>query len=170
MIVRIISKTIIYFACFGVLFACQKEKVALKSDAHKEMVTIYNFHNTEDLEKFRNLKLDDSYDNLLNPQIDNFEEVLNSWTEFHQRIGQFLADNNFAWGVDDENILMMQKIYFSANGEIEHYFFNVVNKNVSAEKKEEFSKLLEVFSKDNKINLQRLEGFAQCGKTKYRNL
>ena len=94
---------------------------------------------------------------------------MKSWTDLHQSIGKYLSENEFKWEVKDSSITIVQKIYFNTNGEIENYFFNVLNKNVTKEKQEQFANLISSFAKGNKIQFKKDEKFAQCGKTKYLN-
>ena len=115
--------------------------------------------------------MDETHSNLLNSQISKSEynSVLKSWTDLHKRIGKFLLENKFDWGINDSTITIVRKIYFKPNGEIENYFFNVLNKNKTKEKRERISNLIADFAKNNSIEYQRNEKFAQCGKTKYLN-
>ena len=137
-----------------------------------DTASVYNFHDKEQLEAYTALNLDDTHPNLLNPQVsqDEISKVIGTWSDLHQRVGKHLAEHNFSWGVEDSSIAIVQKIYFKPDGEVTHYFFNVLNKSVSKKKKEEFSNLLKSFASENKINITREEQFAQCGKTRYMNL
>ncbi|MEM6685162.1 MAG: hypothetical protein AAF617_05140, partial [Bacteroidota bacterium] len=131
----------------------------------------YNFDNKQELADFRKLDLDQSHPNLLNPKISasDHTSVRESWTELHQKIGNYLSENNFTWEVEDPSISIVQKIYFEPNGQIKHFFFNILNQNISHEKKQQYSNLILEFSKTHRINYQQDKSFAQCGKTKYVN-
>lgn len=150
-----------------------KEKVANKTETVEKakLIGVFDFDNKEELSAYTKLNLDKTHPNLLNPQISksDYNSVVKSWTDLHQRIGGFLSENNFDWGVKDSTITIVQKIYFKPNGEIKNYFFNILNKNLTKEKREQFSNLITNFAKQHSIKFQSDESFAQCGKTKYVN-
>lgn len=142
-----------------------------QSDQNIEEIGIFNFDNKEELAMYKSLNLDESHPNLLNPQISESDHnaVIKSWSNFHQSIGNYLSKNNFHWEVDDEAILIVQKIYFEPNGQVSNYFFNILNESITSEKKEEFGRLFAEFAQTNRIDFQLDKCFAQCGKTKYLN-
>jgi len=134
-------------------------------------ISVYNFSNKLELATYNKLNLDESHPNLLNPQISKTDHnaIIDSWTDLHQKIGSYLSQNDFSWEVEDSTISIVQKIYFKPNGAIKHYFFNVLNKSITEEKKVQFSNLIIEFAKRNQIAIKRDKPFAQCGKTKYLN-
>jgi hypothetical protein len=153
----------------------EKEKTERKTDTiekeKSKIITVYNFDNQQELSAYNKLNLDATHPNLLNPNMSNsdYDMVMKSWTDLHQRIGAYLSENKFNWEVKDKSISIVHKIYFKSNGEIENYFFNILNENVTKEKKEQFAKLISTFAKANQIEFKKDEKFAQCGKTKYMN-
>ena len=146
----------------------KEKKVAIEKEG---AVVVVNFDDKEKLSEFLALNLDDTHPNLLNPDISktDHDAVLKSWEDLHQRIGSHLAENNFTWGIEDSSITIVQKIYFKPNGAIETYFFNVLNKDVTLEKKEQFAVLIADFAGKNRLGIQQEGSFAQCGKTRYQN-
>ena len=142
-------------------FACKQEKA---SDAVAD-VQVFNIANEEDRKHFSVLKLDDTHINLLNPTIskDSFQAVSKSWSQFHYDLNDFLTSKNFAWGVDDENIKLFNRIYFTKEGKVKAYAYRVYNQ-VGKEKTEEYGKVIEEFLKSKQISLTRDVAFAQCGK------
>ena len=161
-----------FFLTIGVINGC-KENTENKTVSTKEpnLIGIYNFDNKQELADYNELNLDENHPNLLNPQISksDYNSVIKSWTDLHQKIGIYLSKNNFTWDVNDNTISIFQKIYFEPNGQIKHYFFNVLNQNITNEKKEQFASLISEFAKTHKIDFQLDNNFAQCGKTKYLN-
>ena len=150
----------------------KKEEKTVNVDKEKlETINVFNFDNKQELSNYNNLNLDETHPNLLNPQISKSEynSVMKSWIDLHQRIGKHLSENGFSWEVESSSITIVQKIYFNSNGEIQNYFFNVLNENVTKEKKKQFADLILSFSKNNGIEYKSEEKFAQCGKTKYLN-
>ena len=137
----------------------------------KSSIHVYDFNDKVELSEFSTLKLDDSHPNLLNPEIsgDDLETIIDSWSQLHQEIGDYLAENNFEWDVSDPSINIVHKIYFTQSGEIKHYFFRVLNDNVSEATREKYAGLLQSFSESHSIHVTRENPFAQCGKTKYLN-
>jgi len=132
---------------------------------------VYNASSEADLERFSELKLDDSHPDLLDPRVggNDQENVVKSWAGLHQMIGKFIAEKGFDWEVEKESISMYQRIYFNANGEMTHFLFNIREPQVSEKKKEEFGQLVAEFSKTHRIAYASSSQFAQCGKTKYIN-
>ena len=154
------------------IYSCN-EKTENKTEIveTERKIGVFNFDNSQQLTQYNRMNLDDTHPNLLNPQISKNDHnlVMETWKDLHQRIGVYLYENGFNWDVEDSSIEMVQKIYFNKNGEIENYFFNVLNENVTEEKKEQFANLISDFAKDNSIEIERDGNFAQCGKTRYLN-
>jgi len=153
---------------------CQGKKVdnsQINQNLETSKITVFNFDNEKELADYNKLNLDENYPNLLNAKISktDYNEVMKSWTDLHQRIGTYLSENEFDWEVEENSITIVQKIYFNADGKIENYFFNVLNENVTEDKKEEFADLILNFAINNKIGFGSERKFAQCGKTKYLN-
>ncbi|MBI6118595.1 hypothetical protein [Salegentibacter maritimus] len=169
---RTASKTfIILFLFTGVLSCKEHAQQKVKDITEFEGVNTFNFDDKQELLEYRELALDKTHPNLLNPEISKseYKKVRKSWVDLHQRVGAYLSENNFEWEVDDSTIAIVHKLYFNSNGEIENYFFNILNENVSEIKKKEFAKLIMEFSKTNRIDFKQEQDFAQCGKTKYVN-
>ncbi|MFD2566398.1 hypothetical protein [Pseudotenacibaculum haliotis] len=155
-IVRICSVFVLLLS-----FACKSEKT---SDTIAD-VKIFNVANEDDRKEFSVLKLDDTHVNLLNPTIskDGFEAIYKSWSQFHYDLNDFLTSKNFTWGVDDENIKLFNRIYFTKEGKVKAYAYRVYNQ-VGKEKTEEYGKVIGDFLKSKQISLTRDVAFAQCGK------
>ena len=85
-------------------------------------------------------------------------------------LGRFLSQNNFKW---DRPTKCFNRIYFNADGTIDYFLYNFLNKNVkpedllSQEKQSEFNRLLNLFIKDYKITLTAKTKFAQCSPATY---
>lgn len=169
-ITSLISSLLLLF----VLGSChqQSEKRLLNKDTQSQKkVTIFNFDNKQDVASYKELQLDSTHPNLLNPQIskDDYLTVRESWAGLHQNIGSYLSKKDFSWDVEDSVITIVQKFYFYPDGGIKSYFFNIRNESVTTQKKKEFGDLIANFSKEHTIDLSRNHDFAQCGKTKYFN-
>jgi hypothetical protein len=165
---KTILKTVFIFSIFIGISSCIKKT---ENADNKNAIGIFNYDNEQQLTQYNKLNLDETHPNLLNPQISKSDHslVMKSWTNLHQKIGTHLSENKFNWEVEDSAITVVQKIYFNPQGAIENYFFNVLNKKVSTEKKEEYANLISSFAKNNRIEFKKDSNFAQCGKTKYLN-
>ncbi len=133
---------------------------------------VVGFHDKVVFSDFKKLSLDDSYKNLLNPNVsikEEYPKVINSWKEFHKKVNIILKNNDFSWNVPDSIITVVNKIYFNANGEVNYFFVNIRNENISKKTKDVYVQLLTDNLKELSINLKRAEQFAQCGKVKYQN-
>ena len=167
----ILKWTLAFCIIVGVSSCKEKAESTIEVVENREVIRVFNFQDKEEFSVYTSLNLDESYPNLLDPQISKSDHitVIESWSDLHQRIGAFLSDNEFTWGVEDKSISILQKIYFEPNGKIEYYFFRVLNENVTNEKLEQFANLIAEFAETNRIDLQMDTSFAQCGKTKYLN-
>ena len=133
---------------------------------------IVNIDNTQSFVSFATLKLDDEYVDLLdsrNSSEEEFRKVYSSWADFHQQVAGFVKEKDFKWEVEDSIISVISKIYFNKEGKVEYYGFKILNSSVSDEKKEEFANILEQFSSNVDLTLNRDDKFSQCGKIKYIN-
>ncbi|MCX2718030.1 hypothetical protein [Lentiprolixibacter aurantiacus] len=163
------NATPLYFFLFCLLFLSCGEKKVEKETAKSEDISIYDFANEADKNKFDKLNLDETHPNLLSPQISttDFDQIMESWTELHQEIGKYLNANDFDWQVDDHNINILHKFYFDPNGKIKSYFFRILNNEVSYSKRKEYAGLVLAFARDYQLPLNRDAQYAQCGKTRY---
>jgi hypothetical protein len=133
---------------------------------------VVNFDNSKELKAFRELNLDSTYVNLLDPRNTSeseYKSVMHSWSEFHQNIAEFIEQENFQWEVPDSTISIVNRIYFNKNGTIDYYGFKILNPSISAEKRNEYEIVLQKFSEHIHLDLLRDEKYAQCGKIKYVN-
>ncbi|MGB1218023.1 MAG: hypothetical protein ACPG5P_09110 [Saprospiraceae bacterium] len=122
--------------------------------------------------KLKELSLDNKYTNLLNPKNtsdDEYEDVLESWTSFHQEMKEMMDVSGFDWGVPDSMIHLVNRIYFDKEGKMEYYSYRILNPSISAKKNREFGELISSIGSQININLQRGDKFAQCGKVVYSN-
>ena len=145
-----------------VLFSCSKE--------NNELIVVNS--QGEKYSEIEKLQLDEKYNNLLNPQFsteEEYKEVRKSWFSFHTQIAEIVKENNFKWEVQDSAIMVLNKIYFNKNGEVDYYVFRVLNESVPNEKKELYEKILTDNVSKIEINLKRNKQFSQCGKVKYQN-
>jgi len=161
----------IFFLILLSFFACKNDtETSIVKDV--KAPTIVNFDDKLAFGDFKKLNLDDKCANLLDPRNtaeDERTSVINSWSSFHKKVTVFLEQENFKWEIPDSTISIYNRIYFNKNGTINYYVFNINNPSVTAEKKAEFEKVLEKFSRDVKLDLKREQEFAQCGKTRYIN-
>jgi len=133
---------------------------------------VVNFDNKIAFNDLLALNLDSTYLNLLDPGYSNeseYKTIIKSWTDFHQKVSQFMEEESFKWEVTDSTISIVNRIYFDKNGNIDYYFFRVLTPSITTEKRAKFEKVLQKFSENTKIGLSRESPFAQCGKTKYLN-
>ncbi|MBO3099952.1 hypothetical protein [Gelidibacter pelagius] len=167
-----ISRVLLMLILFLGAISCKETTDnKIKTIVKETNFTVFNFDNKQELAAYNKLNLDHTHPNLLNPKISttDYEIVIKSWTDLHQRIGNHLSKNAFHWEVKDSSIVIVHKIYFKPNGNIESYFFNILNDDITKEKKEQFALLISDFAKHNRIEFKSEESFAQCGKTKYVN-
>ncbi|MFN1834665.1 hypothetical protein AB2B38_005330 [Balneola sp. MJW-20] len=132
---------------------------------------VTSYSDAESWEDYKKADLDQYYPDLMSPENrkENFEEVYRSWGEFHQKVYSILKKEGFTWGSDDPQIYVLNKIYFNPEGEVQHYFFRILNDSVSMEKRKKFKAILESNFGELKISYSQTEVFAQCGKSAFPN-
>ena len=153
------------------LISC-KQKITEKEPSKtiiQNGIKIIDIGNIQNLEKFKVLHLGKIYPNPLNSE--NASEskkkaVIDSWTNLINQLSDFMEKEKFDWETESK-VRLYQKIYFSENGEVEYYTFNVKNENVTPKKKKEFAELLEQFSKNLKFGMKSEKKYWQCGTTVY---
>lgn len=153
------------------LISCKQKSTEKELESVKEP-KIISANNKLAFTEFRALNLDSTYTNLLDPKNvteSEYKAVTESWSEFHQKVLKFIKEENFKWEVTDSTISIVNRIYFDKNGTIDYYAFKILNTSIPSEKRAEYEKVLQKFSKEVKLDLQRNEQFAQCGKIKYQN-
>ena len=144
------------------------ESKVVISNTHK----VVNFDNSTEFKAFRELNLDSTYMNLLDPKNTTeleYKAVIQSWSEFHQKVSKFIKQENFHWEVPDSTISIVNRIYFNKNGTVDYYGFKILNQSIPAEKRKEYENVLQKFSESIKLDLPRDKKYAQCGKIKYMN-
>ncbi len=153
------------------LISCKQKSTEKETDSIKEPKVV-SAHNKIALKEIRELYLDSTYTNLLDPRNvteSEYKDVTKSWTEFHKKVLKFIEEEDFKWDVPDSMITIANRIYFDKNGTIDYYTFKIRNPSISAEKSAEYEKVLQKFCKEITLDLKRNENFAQCGNIKYVN-
>ena len=153
------------------LISCKQKSTEKETEVIK-VPKIVSGNNEMAYNEIKKLNLDSTYTNLLDPRNvseSEYKIVVESWSEFHKKVSQFIKEENFKWEVPDSTITIFNRIYFDKNGTIDYYTFKIKNPSVSSEKQAEYEKVLQKFSKEVKLDLKRSEQYAQCGKTKYLN-
>lgn len=164
-------KHILCILWISFFISCKNKPSNEAALAPKQPIVI-SFNNKAVFNKFKTLNLDSTYTNLLDPRNvspSEYQEVTAAWSDFHNKVNNYLYEIDFKWEVTDSAITVFNKIYFDKNGAVDYYAFKVLNPGVSEEKQIEFEKILKQFSKEKTLNLKRDNQFAQCGKTKYIN-
>lgn len=153
------------------LISCKQKSAEKETEVIKEPKVVSG-NNVIAYNELKKMNLDSAYTNLLDPRNvteSEYKIVTASWSEFHKKASQFIKEENFKWEVPDSTITILNRIYFDKNGTIDYYIFKIRNSSVSAEKRDEYEKVLQKFSKEVKLDLKRDEKYAQCGKIKYMN-
>lgn len=158
-----------YLLLLSLLFLNCGERKAENEPTIEGHISIYDFDNKADKNKFDKLILDETHPNLLSPEISvsDFDKILEAWSNLHNEIGRYLNANDFNWQVDENEINILHKFYFDPNGNIKTYFFRILNNEVSDSKRKEYARLILAFAKDYQLPLKRDAQYAQCGKTRY---
>ena len=162
-------KTLLLILIGFLLLSCKKEPSSIKDKQNK--ILALNIGDIENFNNVKDLKLDSLYLDLLNRETvtDSVRKnIFNSWSNFHDKLDDFMKKENFEWEIDSLDVKVYQRVYFTKDGEIEYYLYNIKNELVSLEKKVEFGKLIEKFSQNAKFEIMRNEKYSQCGTNVYK--
>lgn len=142
---KTICRVFILPVLIAILHSCKEKKEVQPEIAENKVETeqkvkdvrMFNLNNEGERAQYERLDLDASHPNLLDPKnsLDQHAEAIQSWSDLHQRIGGYLQEKGFDWGVEDSSISIIQKIYFKPDGQVHTYFYGVLNDKVSDEKR-----------------------------------
>src|SRR5690554_150266 len=108
-------KIIIGLLCFSNLIGIG---IGHKMNAQNGPVSapfVVNIDEEERVMELRERNFDSIYVNLLDPRNvsqEQYREVVKNWTELHQKIGGYIREGQFDWGVEDSLIEISNRIYF----------------------------------------------------------
>jgi len=97
--------------------------------------------------------------------------LIQAYYKLLQDFSKFLSEGNFTW---DKQTKVFNKVYFNTDGSIDFFLYNFMYMNVktddqlSAEKQNEFNRLLNLFILDYKIPMTAKTKFSQCGPSLYK--
>ena len=94
-------------------------------------------------------------------------EVQKAYQSLIFDLSKFLSESNFRWG---KTTKCFNRIYFNKKGKIDYFLYSFPEGEITNEKEREFSRLLNIFVKKKKIQLNAKEKFAQCSPIKYNDL
>jgi len=92
---------------------------------------------------------------------------INEYRGFITELARFLNTNDFFW---EEPTRIFSRIYFSADGEVEYFFLNEAQANLTTEQLEQFTKLTAEFISVYIMEIESDEPFAQCSPVVYDNI
>ncbi len=97
---------------------------------------------------------------------ENPQQFVQQFREFHTELANYLNSNGFYW---QEPTRIFSRIYFSTEGEIEYFFLNEGQANLSTEEMEQFTNLTQSFISDYDLGISGDKPFAQCSPVVYAN-
>jgi len=162
-------KTLLLILIGFLLLSCKKEPSSKKDKQNK--ILVLNIGDIENFNNVKDLKLDSIYLNLLNRETvtDSVRKnIFNSWSNFHDKLDDLIKKENFEWETDSLDVKVFHKVYFTKDGEIEYYLYNIKSEFVSLEKKAEFDELIKKFIPNVKFEIKRKEKYSQCGTNVYK--
>lgn len=170
-LLTLIALTILFSSCNSNKKSEKPQKNTLQTSA-KVSFEVFNGSVAEDRKKYQSYGLDDTCPNLLDPRIskDKIDKINAAWLDLNKAIGQHLAENNFDWKTEEPYIKAWHKFYFHKDGSLHKYLFNFRGKEISAETKEAYKKVMQEFGKIYKLPLEQDSAFAQCGKAAFKNM
>lgn len=92
------------------------------------------------------------------------KEFYTEYVNLLKALSKHLKANNFSWG---KNTRCFNRIYFNSQGTVDYFLFNFRPGELTAEKEQQFEKLLATFIKDYKFPLPAKSKFAQCSPVTY---
>ena len=93
-----------------------------------------------------------------------FDTVQKSYIYTIKQFSKYLSSKGFKW---EKGTRCFNKIYFSAQGEIDYFLFNFAPGQIEQNKEIEFERLLNEFIKSYKFPLSGKNGFSLCSSVMY---
>lgn len=104
-----------------------------------------------------------------NPQVgafnDRSDDYLIAYQSFLQELMLYLSENDLVW---DKPVRCFNRIYFNDNGQVDHFFYNFKEGEISTHDEQKFKKLLKEFIKEARFGLDPGQAFSQCSPVVYR--
>lgn len=83
-----------------------------------------------------------------------------AWGDYFSALMQYFADHDLVWG---DPTYCFNKIYFSKDGKVDHWFFNFKKAdNIPADKQEKYFNLINEYIKTHPIKIKAKVNFTQC--------
>lgn len=91
-------------------------------------------------------------------------EFYQSYLRLIQDLGAHLHNNGFTF---DEDTRTFTRIYFSADGTIDHFYYSSRQAGFDADREKQFNEIVKPFLSSYKFGEQASESFAQCSPIVY---
>lgn len=115
-------------------------------------------------------QIDSEYKSAIHAQPENavFSEKADEFTEEYKayivELARELNENGFYWG---EPTRVFTRIYFSKDGQIDHFFYNNQHAGLDENERQKFESIVNHFITGNSIEIKGTESFAQCSPVVY---
>ena len=87
------------------------------------------------------------------------QKLTTAYTDYLSAFSEFLSKNNFKW--EAINNLCFNRIYMAPDGKIDYYLYQFKTP-ITPEMEKEFSRLLNIYIKENKFGITASVKFSQC--------
>ncbi|MER2996996.1 hypothetical protein [Pontibacter populi] len=95
---------------------------------------------------------------------DQQAELLQAYVKLLQDLGAFLRANNFKWNTEARGA---NRIYMQPDGRIDYFLFHFPEGQLTPEKEQQFTQLLDSFIRNYRFAITAPEKFAQCSAVRY---
>ncbi|NEM98577.1 hypothetical protein [Pontibacter burrus] len=95
---------------------------------------------------------------------DQQTELQHAYVKLLQDLGTYLRDNNFKW---ETQVRGANRIYMQPDGRIDYFLFHFPEGQLTPEKEQQFTQLLNRFIRNYRFAITAPEKFAQCSAVRY---
>jgi hypothetical protein len=94
------------------------------------------------------------------------KKLIAAYQKLLQEVGKHLTDNGFKW---DKPTRCFNRFYFSKDGSIDYYLFNINPQEADSQKQAEFQQLMSQFIQGHTLQIQGPVKFSQCSPVVYKD-
>ncbi len=95
---------------------------------------------------------------------DQQTELQQAYVKLLEDLGAFLRENDFKWDIQTRGA---NRIYMQPDGRIDYFLFHFPEGQLTPEKEEQFTQLLDLFIRNYRFAITAPEKFAQCSAVRY---
>jgi hypothetical protein len=97
---------------------------------------------------------------------ENEKKLIAAYQQLLLEVGKHLSANNFTW---DKPTRCFNRFYFSKDGSIDYYLFNINPQEADSQKQAEFQRLMTQYIQSHTLQVKGPVKFSQCSPVVYKD-